>query len=199
MTKSAELAKKVRIFHSSAEFRQWLDDNHVAANELWVGFYNRSSADRSITYPEARDDALCYGWIDGVRKRVNDATYTIRFTPRKSRSIWSNVNIQRVDELTRLGKMRPAGLAAFEQRPAENSKYSYEREHAELTPAQKKQFRANSRAWEFYQAQAPWYRRTSSWWVISAKQEQTQQRRLKTLIADSAAGRRLAMLTNKSK
>jgi uncharacterized protein YdeI (YjbR/CyaY-like superfamily) len=199
MANSSDLASKVRVFRSSVEFRRWLDKNHTTVQELWLGFYNQRSADRSISYPDARDDALCYGWIDGVRKSVNQTTYTIRFTPRKPRSIWSLVNIKRVEELTRLGRMMPSGLAAFEKRPVYTAKYSYEREHAELTPAQQKQFKANRKAWDFYRAQAPWYRRTSSWWVISAKQEETRQRRLKALIADSAAGRRLAMLTNKSK
>ena len=186
---------KPRFFKSGAEFRAWLEANHGAAPELLMGFYRKESGKSGITYAEALDEVLCFGWIDGVRKRFDASSYTIRFTPRKPGSIWSAVNTKRVGELIKLGRMHRTGQKVFESRNQEKAnQYSYERATCKLEGAYAKQFRANGRAWEFYQAQAPWYRRTSSWWVLSAKREETRWRRLEKLIADSAAGRRIDML-----
>ena len=190
----------LKFFKTPAEFRKWLEKNHAGAAELWVGFYKRDSGQPSITWPEAVDEALCYGWIDGVRKAVDALSYTIRFTPRKSASIWSMVNIRRVNELTKLGRMMPTGVAAFETRDEDRAKkYSYENRPRSLGEAHEKKFRANKKAWEFYEAQAPWYRRTSSFWVTSAKQEETRERRLEQLIACSVKGERIPQLVSKKK
>jgi uncharacterized protein YdeI (YjbR/CyaY-like superfamily) len=163
--------------------------------ELVVGFYKTGSGKGGLTYREALDEALCAGWIDGVRRSVDAASYSIRFTPRKSRSTWSAVNIRRAEELSRLGLMQAPGQAAFAERDVQRAKlYSYERETGSLEPAQEKRFQANARAWKFFSAQPPYYRRTATWWVISAKREETRERRLATLIADSAQGRKIAPL-----
>jgi len=186
-----------RFFATPAEFRAWFDEHHETAAELLVGFYKKGSGKPSITWPEAVDEALCVGWIDGVRKRIDAERYSIRFTPRKLRSIWSAVNIGRVAELTSLGRMRAAGLAAFEKRSAEKSAiYAYEqRDSAQLDEAHERQFRANQRAWDWFQAQAPWYRRTATWWVVSAKKEETRLKRLATLIECSEQGTKIDQLT----
>jgi uncharacterized protein YdeI (YjbR/CyaY-like superfamily) len=188
-----------KVFHSAAEFRAWLEKNHASATELWLGMCNQRSDKKSITYREALDEALCFGWIDGVRKSISPTTYQQRFTPRRPKSYWSAVNIKRAGELIHLGRMSPSGLKAFEQRTSQSEKYSFESRPKELPPAYQKQFKANASAWDFFRAQAPWYQRTASFWVISAKQEETRQRRLATLIDDSSHGRRLGMLTPKSK
>lgn len=180
-----------KFFKTPADFRAWLDKHHATKTELLVGFYTKSSGKPSLTWPESVDQALCYGWIDGIRKNAGEDAYTIRFTPRKPKSNWSAVNIRRVEELTKLGLMQPAGLKAFEARQeAKSGTYSYEQRHnVTLDPAQEKQFKANKKAWAYFQAQAPSYQKAALWWVVSAKQEATRQRRLETLIADSAAGR----------
>jgi uncharacterized protein YdeI (YjbR/CyaY-like superfamily) len=191
------LTERPTFFATPAAFRAWLATHHDTAAELWVGFHRTDSGKPSITWPEAVDEALCVGWIDGVRKRVDDASYAIRFTPRKPRSTWSSVNVARVAELTRLGRMRAAGLAAFARRAADRTGiYSYEqRAAAALDPVAERAFRANAKAWEFFQTQAPAYRRTAVWWVVSAKREETRRKRLATLVEDSAHGRRLGHLT----
>jgi uncharacterized protein YdeI (YjbR/CyaY-like superfamily) len=184
------------FFRSSAEFRAWLEKNHSYETELLVGFYRKESGKAGITYPEALDEALCLGWIDGVRKRLDDASYTVRFTPRKPGSIWSAVNTRRVAELIKAGRMHAAGQKEFEQRDRRRTKlYSYERETAKLEGEYEPRFRANQKAWEFYQAQPQGYRRVSAFWVMSAKREETRMRRLQQLIESSAKGRRIDMLT----
>lgn len=189
-----------RYFKTALEFRKWLDAEHAKKQELWVGFHKKSSGKPSLSYSEALDEALCYGWIDGIRKSVNESSYTSRFTPRKADSIWSQVNINRVRELLKLERMMPAGIAAFERRDASKSLlYSYERATPQLESSFEKQFQAQQKAWQFFQAQAPWYRRTATFWVMSAKREETRRKRLATLIRDSADGHRLAVLTSKSK
>jgi uncharacterized protein YdeI (YjbR/CyaY-like superfamily) len=190
---------EIKIFNTSAEFREWLENNHDRVSELWLGFYNKRSAKQCITYREALDEALCFGWIDGVRKSIDHASYQQRFTPRTQKSYWSTVNIRRATELAGLGRMASPGMKAFEQRRTESGKYSFESRTKKLPIAYERQFKANPVAWKFFQAQAPWYRRTSSFWVVSAKQETTRQRRLATLIGDSEKGRRLNMLTPKAK
>lgn len=183
------------FFATPAEFRAWLDAHHGSAAELWVGFYKRGSGLPSITWPQSVDEALCYGWIDGVRQSIDERSYRIRFTPRRPGSIWSLVNQRRVEELKAAGRMRPAGLAAFERRdPEKQERYSYERERVELAPQYQAALRKNRAAWQFFQAQSPYYRRQAALWVMSAKREETRARRLQTLIADSAQGLRLGPL-----
>ena len=190
-------AGQPRFFTTPAKLRAWLERHHAAASELWVGFHKRDSGKTSITWPESVDEALCFGWIDGIRKRIDDDRYTIRFTPRKPRSVWSKVNVGRVEELSRLGLMRPAGMAAFAARDeARSGIYSFEQSEApRLSPEQEAAFRADPAAWAWWEAAAPSYRRAATWWVVSAKREETRARRLATLIADSAAGRRIGPLT----
>jgi uncharacterized protein YdeI (YjbR/CyaY-like superfamily) len=186
---------KPTFFATPIAFRQWLKKNHASATELWVGFHKKGTGKPSITWPESVDQALCFGWIDGLRKSFNAESYMIRFTPRKATSTWSAVNTGRAQELVRLGLMQPAGKKAFEGRDVKRTnRYSFERETVRLDIAYEKRFRANRGAWEFFQSQPPWYRRTVTWWVVSAKQEATRQRRLAMLISDSATGRRIAPL-----
>lgn len=175
---------KPRFFPTPSEFRAWLQKHHAQSTELWVGFYKKNSGKPSITWPEAVDQALCFGWIDGVRKSLDTSSYVIRFTPRKPRSTWSAVNIGRAKELAARGLMSPVGLKAFEKRSEEKSAiYSYEqRKSAQLAGPQEEKFRAKQRAWEFFQSQAPWYRRIATYWVISAKKEETREKRLAALI-----------------
>jgi uncharacterized protein YdeI (YjbR/CyaY-like superfamily) len=183
---------KPRFFATPEKFRAWLDKHHATERELLVGFYKRDSGRPSITWPESVDEALSYGWIDGVRRTIDEESYTIRFTPRSVKSKWSSVNIKRVAELTKLGRMKPAGLNVFEARHAsQQDGYSYERKEAQLDAAMEKKFRANKAAWTFWEAQPPFYVRTLSWWVISAKREETREKRLAQLIEASAQGKRL--------
>ena len=190
-----------QFFATPAEFRAWLEEHHADEPELLVGFYKKSSGKPSMTWSESVDEALCFGWIDGVRRSVDDERYTIRFTPRRPRSTWSAVNIERAKELARLGRMRPAGVKAFEARRDDASAiYSYEQRHAAtLDPEHEREFRANTQAWEFFQRQPPSYRKAAIWWVVGAKKEETRRKRLATLIGDSAEGRRVAPLTPPSK
>ncbi len=192
---------KPTFFASPSKFRHWLEKHHDRTSELWVGFYKRQSGRPSITWPEAVDAALCFGWIDGVRKGIDDTRYTIRFTPRKPSSTWSAVNVKRANELATRGLMHPAGLRAFQARDQKRTGiYAYEqRKTATLDDASARRFRANEKAWAFFQAQAPWYRRAASWWVSSAKKEETRVKRLATLIDDSAHARTIAPLTRRSK
>jgi uncharacterized protein YdeI (YjbR/CyaY-like superfamily) len=178
---------KPKFFPSPAAWHAWLEEHHQKDEELWVGFHKVGSGKRSITWPEAVDGALCFGWIDGVRKSLDETSYVIRFTPRRERSVWSAVNIKRVAELTTQGQMRPKGVQAFERRTGNRSEiYAYEqRKGAKLSGGYEKQFRANKKAWRFFRAQPPWYQRTASWWVVSAKKEETRVKRLAQLIEDS--------------
>ena len=181
---------KPRFFATPEAFRAWLEKHHATEKELLVGYYKKESGKKSITWPESVDEALCYGWIDGIRRSLDDDSYTIRFTPRQAKSKWSAVNIKRVGELTKLGRMKPEGLAVFEKRNTQDG-YSYERREAELDPAMQKRFRAHKAAWTFWEAQPPGYKRLLGWWVVSAKKEETREKRLVKLIAMSAEGRRL--------
>ena len=188
-------------FTSPDEFRRWLEANHAQAQELWVGYYKKDSGKPSMTWHESVGVALCFGWIDGVRKSVDAESYTNRFTPRKPGSIWSAVNIKRIEELIAQGLVHPAGMKTFEQRTeAKSAVYAYEqREHPTLDEAAEQQFKANAQAWEFFQARPPSYQKAALWWVISAKSEATRSKRLATLIDDSANGRTIAPLTRKPK
>jgi len=190
------MAAKPLFFPSPADFRAWLEKNHDQQKELLVGFYKKGSGKPSITWPESVDQALCFGWIDGVRRSCDEFSYTIRFTPRKPGSTWSAINIGRVRELAAAGLMRPAGMQAFEGRLARKSAiYSYEqRAEAQFDAAGERRFRANQRAWEFFQQQPPGYRRLCTFWAMSARQEETRARRLDRLIADSEQGKRIREL-----
>jgi len=185
------------FFTTAPEFRNWLEKRHRETQELWVGFHKKSSGQASITWPEAVDEALCVGWIDGQRKGIDEVDYAIRFTPRKPGSIWSVANVKRVEELRAQRRMQPAGLEAFEARTKDRSGiYSYEqRKTAELDEAQLRKFRANRNAWEFFQAQPPSYQKAAVWWVVTAKTETTKLKRLEQLINDSAHGRTVPPLT----
>jgi uncharacterized protein YdeI (YjbR/CyaY-like superfamily) len=180
------------FFKKPDDFRVWLAEHHQNHKELQVGFYKKDSGMPSLTWPESVDEALCYGWIDGVRKSLDDISYTIRFTPRKTTSIWSLVNIKKVELLTSEGRMQAAGIQAFAARKESKSGiYAFEQEPAELPEAFVKIFSKNKAAWSFFQAQPPSYRKTLVWWVISAKQEATRKSRLDKLIEASGKSLRL--------
>jgi uncharacterized protein YdeI (YjbR/CyaY-like superfamily) len=183
------------FFPTPADFRAWLEANHATAGELLVGYYKVGSGRPSITWPESVDQALCFGWIDGIRRRIDDESYSIRFTPRRPGSTWSLVNVRRFEELRAAGLVTPAGLAAFETYdPAKtDAQYSYEVRSRGLDEAYEAELRANETAWDYWQAQPPHYRRGATHWVMSAKREETRQKRLATLIEDSAAGRWIAL------
>jgi uncharacterized protein YdeI (YjbR/CyaY-like superfamily) len=180
---------KPRFFRNQAAFRTWLARHHRSKRELLVGFFHVGSGKPSIMYPQARDEALCFGWIDGVRRNHDATSYTVRFTPRKADSTWSRVNIGRVKELRAEGRMAPAGLRAFEARdPKKAELYSFENPHRDLDAAAMRTFKANRKAWAWFAAQAPSYRRPAMWWVMAAKKEETRARRLTVLIASAARG-----------
>jgi uncharacterized protein YdeI (YjbR/CyaY-like superfamily) len=186
---------KPQFFPTASDFRRWLEAHGCDAVELSVGFYKKSSEKASITYAEALDEALCFGWIDGVRNSLGANAYTIRFTPRKPKSQWSAVNIRHVERLKKAGRMCDEGLKAFEGATDQPRKYSYEqRNEARFDAASERRFRANRAAWDFFQAQAPWYRRTATFWVVSAKKEETRQKRLAELMSDCEHGQLLKEL-----
>ncbi|MCO4291647.1 YdeI/OmpD-associated family protein [Solitalea sp. MAHUQ-68] len=179
------------FFATPADFRKWLEHHHQTETELLVGFYKVDSGKPSITWSESVDQALCFGWIDGVRKSLGKESYTIRFTPRRPSSIWSGINIKKVEELTKQGLMQSAGLAAFEKRTEAKSRiYSFEKDPVDLSAEFEKKFKANSKAWDYFQSQAPGYKKQVTHWVMDAKQEATKLKRLETLIAKSATGER---------
>src|SRR5690349_13754149 len=180
-----------QFFATPAEFRTWLEQHHLTAPELLVGFYKKGSGKPSITWPEAVDEALCFGWIDGIRRSLDDDSYTIRFTPRRQGSMWSSVNIRNIERLVKLGRIMPAGLKAFEARDLEKSQSYYEAAEHGLDPAYEERLRAYQKAWDFFQAQPPSYQKAVHRWVMSAKQETTRLSRLAALISDSRNGRRL--------
>ncbi len=179
----------IRYFPSPAAFRKWLTANHAKADELWVGFHKKHTDKPSLTWPESVDQALCFGWIDGQRRRIDDDRYTIRFTPRRKGSIWSAVNVKRIKELSKEGLVEPAGMVAFEARKENKTAiYSYEKRPEVLPAPFEKTFRRNRKAWDYFEKQPPSYRRAVINWVVSAKREATRERRLAQLIADCAAG-----------
>jgi len=186
-----------KFFRSARTLETWFESNHDRLDSQWIGFHKKSTGKEGITYADALDAALGWGWIDGIRKKVDDESYMIRFTPRKQTSIWSAVNIRRAEALARVGRLRPPGLAAFERRdPRRSGIYSYERESATLGPTMEKRFRATAGAWAFFSSQPPWYRKVATWWVVSAKKEETRARRLDRLIECSAAEERLAQVSS---
>lgn len=184
-----------RFFRSPAELRTWLGKNHSATSELWLGLYKKGSGKKGITYSEAVDEALCFGWIDGLTKSIDEWRWMIRFTPRKEKSNWSAVNIKRFGELRAEGRVPPPGLEAFERRDRSNRKYSYESPPKRLDPAYERRFRADKRAWAFWETAPPSYRKAAMYWVMSAVKEETRDRRLGLLIERSRDGERVPPLT----
>ncbi len=186
---------KPTFFATPADFRRWLEKHHEDERELLVGFYKKGSGKPSITWPESVDEALCFGWIDGIRRRIDDDSYSIRFTPRRPDSIWSAVNFKRMGELIAAGRVQPAGLAAFAKRSADKTGvYSYEhqrRTEVRLDPAYEKQLRKDKAAWQYWENETPWYRRIVTRWIMEAKKEETREKRLRELIEASAAGHRI--------
>jgi uncharacterized protein YdeI (YjbR/CyaY-like superfamily) len=183
---------KPRYFKSQADFRRWLEAHHASAPELLVGFWKKDSGKGGLGYKEAVDEALCFGWIDGIKKRVDDSSYTHRFTPRRRGSIWSAINLKRMKELIASGLVSKAGLETYEGRdPKKAGLYSFENRPQAFDPAIEKTFRANARAWTFFLAQPPGYRKVCIFFVMSAKKEETRLRRLEVLMNASSKGQRL--------
>lgn len=185
---------KLKYFKTASDFRRWLEANHASVCELFVGFYKKDSGKGGLTYAEAVDEALCFGWIDGLKKRVDEFSYTHRFTPRKPRSNWSRINLQHVERLKKSGRMKPSGLKAYDTRDLKKcGVYSFENAPRKLAAPEQNQFQADQDAWNFFHQQPPGYRRLAIWWVDSAKRSATRARRLARLIADSGKGLRLRM------
>jgi uncharacterized protein YdeI (YjbR/CyaY-like superfamily) len=191
--KQDKIGEDVVYFRSSGEFRKWLDANHDTAREIWIGLYKKKSTGKGIVYSQALDEALCFGWIDGALKSIDDEKWAKRFTPRKPGSIWSNVNVKRTQELIELGRMNPAGLDVFKSRRDDRTGiYSYEQDGASFSKEFEKKFKSNKKAWDFFSRQAASYRKTSTHWVMRAKKEETRTKRLDELIRESSKGKRLA-------
>lgn len=187
---------KPKFFKTQRQLRDWLEKNHNKLDEVWIGYYKKATGKPSITWSESVDEAICFGWIDGIRKSIDEESYKIRFTPRKKNSNWSAVNIKKVEKLNKLGLMKKEGLKAFENRIESKSKvYSYEQKELELAEKYKSMFKQNKRAWNFFINQlAPSYRKTSIRWVMSAKREETRLRRLETLIQSSSNEEKIDLL-----
>jgi uncharacterized protein YdeI (YjbR/CyaY-like superfamily) len=184
---------KVTFFRTPADLQKWFDKHHASAQELWVGFYKKGSGKPSITWPESVDEALCVGWIDGIRKTVDETSYKIRFSPRKPRSVWSTINIKRARALANEGRMRPAGLKAFQARQEYRSGiYSYEQRRDELEEPYAGLLKKDKAAWSAFEAKRPSYRKMIGWWIVSAKKEETRLSRLNTLIKALKEGRTIS-------
>lgn len=180
------------FFKTQKDFRKWLEKNHKKEIELYVGFYKLSSGKKSITWSQAVDEAICFGWIDGIRKSIDKESYCNRFTPRRPDSNWSDINIKKVKELTKKGLMKPAGLEIFNKRKIDKSRvYSYENKPESLSPEHEIIFKSNKKAWEFFIAQSNSYKRTNYYWIMSAKQDETKFRRLNQLITASEKRQKL--------
>ncbi len=191
---------EAKTFRSAQEFRRWLAKNHGTVSALEVRCFKVQEGERGLTYKQAVDEALCHGWIDGVRHALDEISFRVRFTPRKARSIWSRVNLARVEELIGEGRMAKPGLSVYRGRdPARAGLYSFERERVKLAPAYLKRLRGDAAAWRFYQGQPPWYQRTTAFWVMSAKREETRDRRFASLLACSGAGKRIGLLARTGK
>lgn len=187
--------EKIFFFKTQSELRTWFITHHESLNEAWIGFYKRDSGKQSITWPESVEEALCFGWIDGVRKSIDENRYKIRFTPRKKESIWSQINLRKMEELIAKKLLYPAGLKAYSERNAEKVKrYSFEQENHTLDSASEKKFKTKRKAWENFSAMPPSYRKPAIWWVISAKREETRKSRLEILISCSQQNERIPML-----
>lgn len=181
----------VRVFGTAQEFRRWLQRNHTVAPDVWVGYYKKGVAKQAMTYPQSVEEALCFGWIDGITRRIDEEVYAIRFTPRRKTSSWSAINIAKVAELTATGRMHAAGLQTFEARDRRrDATYSYEHAPLELSPDMLARLQGNAAAWEFWQSERPSFRRQAAYWVMSAKRPETQERRFELLLDASQGGRR---------
>lgn len=186
----------IKFFKTQDAFRKWLEKNHAQKGELWMGYYKKGSGKKSITYKEALEEVLCFGWIDGISRGIDEEKYCQRYTPRRKGSIWSAVNINKAEELIKNGKMHESGLHVYRNRDLKKAGlYSNEQKEIKFPPDFLKKLKTNKKAWEYFSTMPPGYRRTATWWVISAKQEETRRRRLDTLIADSPAGRKIGPLT----
>lgn len=186
------IPNNIQYFESELKFREWLDKNWNSCTEVWVGFYKKGTGKLTLTWSQSVDQALCYGWIDGIRKSVDAESYVIRFTPRNPKSVWSDINIKKIEELTAKGLMMPSGLKLFEARTENSSRlYSFEQRKVEFEGELLEKFKQNTKAWTFFKSTPPSYQKVATWWVISAKQEKTQHKRLETLIKDSEAEMRL--------
>lgn len=188
-----DLAAAPTFFATAAAFREWLEANHSTTGELFVGFYKVSSGRPSMSWPESVDEALCFGWIDGVRKRIDDESYQIRFTPRRVGSVWSHVNVAKAEHLMAQGRMQPTGIAAYEARKEDKTGvYAFEREQpAELSDNEVRAFKKNKPAWSYFESAAPGYRKVIVHWVVSAKRATTRERRLSQLIQACAERKRI--------
>ncbi|UAA37180.1 YdeI/OmpD-associated family protein [Paraneptunicella aestuarii] len=186
----------ILFFKESEEFSEWLEQNHRKASEVWVGFYKKESGKVCQTWSESVDVALCFGWIDGLRKSIDEQSYKIRFTPRKSDSVWSAVNVKKVEELIKLGKMKPEGLKLFNSR-TDSEGYSSDKRNLELDDEYEQKLRENPKAWQYFSDLAPSYKRDTIWWVMSAKREDTRLRRLDVLITSSEEGKKIPFLGGK--
>ena len=191
---------KPKFFSNQLKFRNWLEKNHDKKKELLVGFYKKSTGKPSITWPESVDQALCFGWIDGIRRSIDDESYSIRFTLRNPKSTWSAVNIKKVEDLKKQGLMRPAGLAAYNRKESKNSKiYSFEQERVAFGKEFEEIFRQNKKAWRNFEAMAPYYKKAVTHWVTSAKREETRLKRLNILMEDSAKGIKITQMRRTGK
>jgi uncharacterized protein YdeI (YjbR/CyaY-like superfamily) len=191
---------KITFFPTQSDLRKWFTRNHKQSDEIWVGYYKKDTGKKSITWQESVDEALCFGWIDGIRKSINEESYKIRFTPRRKGSNWSAVNIKRIKELIKFGLVKPAGLEVFKNRDAKkDEQYSFEQQKVELPKTFEKKIKANSKAWEYFIKLPPYAKRLSTWWVISAKREETKLKRLDILIQCSEEGRKIPPLIIRKK
>lgn len=198
MAAAGSTAKTPKHFRSPAAFRRWLGANHATADELWLGFWNKKSGRGGLTYPEAVDELLCFGWIDGVKKKVDDERYTNRITPRKPRSKWSDANLRRYGELDAEGRIAEPGRAARARfDPSKHTPYSFEGKATELSPDLRAEFQAHAEAWRSFRDQPPGYRRTAIHWVMSAKRAATRERRLRQLVEVSSRGGRLPQISGR--
>ena len=185
--------EKILFFTSTGRFRSWLEEHHKTAEELWVGYYKKGSGRDSITWSESVDAALCFGWIDGIRKTIDDKSYKIRFTPRKKNSVWSAVNVQKVEKLLRQGLMQPEGIKIFNSR-SDKKGYTVQHRNVPLSKEYQNRLKENPPAWEFFSRLAPSYKRDSIWWIMSAKREETRLKRLNILIESSEKGLKIPSL-----
>jgi len=190
----------VKYFKTQNDFRKWFEKNHKKAGELWVGYYKKSTGKPSIDWPHSVDEALCFGWIDGIRKSIDESSYKIRFTPRKPGSHWSAVNIKKIEELKKQGFVKPEGLKAFNMRKEEKSAMaSYENKDRSFDEQYESMIKKNKKAWEYFKSQPLWYQRTAGWWIMSAKKEETRLKRLAILIDDSQNKKTIAPLKKPGK